>query len=83
MFTDRFIKIPIKVFDRQQKELTGRAENKESYMMINPFDIMKYRPSEDEDSDEEIVSITDKSGATTWVYLTIKEFETLLNNHNA
>ncbi len=78
-FTDRYIKVPIKLFDKQIKELTGKYESEDSYLKINPFEIVKYRQSWDDGS--EIVCVTDKLGDATLVYLTLNEFETLLNNH--
>lgn len=82
-FTDRFIKIPIQVYDRKLKELTGADEAEDSWMKINPMDISNYRPSYDSADLEqkEITSVTLKTGDTTLVYLTIEEFEELLNNH--
>lgn len=80
-FTDRFIKLPVKIFDRKMQELTGKSEDEESFIMINPFEIFKYRPTWDNDdtSQNEITAIVDKTGEVTLVYLTVKEFEELLN----
>lgn len=81
-FTDRFIKVPIVVFDTNIKEITGNEVTEDSYMKINPMEIVSYRPTWDEGDDErnEIVSITLKSGSSTLIYLTVKEFEKLLNS---
>lgn len=83
MFTDRFIKLPVQVYDRKLAEITGNTSNsEESYLKINPFDIVKYRPTWDNDDadNNEIVSMTDKNGDVTLIYLTVNEFEKLLNN---
>lgn len=50
-FTDRFIKLPIKEYNTEVKELTGNeGELIENWEKINPFDIQSYRP--DIDSEE-------------------------------
>jgi len=63
------------------KELTGEESSEDSYMKINPMDISNYRPSWDEadETKSEIVSMTTKYGSTTLIYLSISEFEKLLN----
>ena len=80
-FTDRYIKVPIKVFDRKLQEMTGQSEDEDSYMMINPFDIVSYRPSFDKDDEDrnELTDIVDKTGDRTLVYLSVEQFESLLN----
>lgn len=79
-FTDRFIRVPIEVYDRQTKELTGVELSEESYMMLNPFEISHYRPSYDPvKPDVECTLVSFKNGNEVLVYLTIGEFEKLLN----
>lgn len=84
-FTDRFLKIPIQVYDRKLKETAGIDESEESWMKFNPMEISNYRPSYDsaDEAQTEIVSMTLKNGDTTLVYLSMTEFEKLLNNWNA
>lgn len=77
MFTDRFIKVPVRIFDAKEKDLTGNETLVDSYIKFNPFELSEYRPSKDKD--EPCVSITMKNGENSLVYLTIKEFEKLLN----
>jgi hypothetical protein len=82
MFTDRFIKVPVKIFDVARKELTGKEELFDSFEKINPFEIATYRPaygSEDEEGVMQWVNITFKNGDRTLVYLSMEEFEKLLN----
>lgn len=80
MFTDRFIKIPIKVYNVKEKELTNNENCYDSYEQINPFEISSYRPSFDSDyTEKECVSISFKNGSQTLAYLSVKEFEKLLN----
>lgn len=82
-FTDRFIEFPIKVFNKKEQELTGRAENTDSWMKVNPFEIASYRGSFAEGNpDEELVVIQLKSGDETMVYLSKGEFEQKLNAFN-
>ena len=84
-FTDRFIKVPIQVFDRKLKEVTGIEEGEDSWMNVNPLEIASYRPSWDsaDETKTEITSMMLKSGDCTLVYMSVKEFEHLLNNWNA
>ncbi len=80
-FTDRFIKIPIKVYDRKSADLTGKPDYEDSVMKINPFEISHYKPSNDTDNDDKgCVYVTMKQGDGFFVYLTMAEFEKLLNN---
>ncbi len=83
-FTDRFIKVPTTVFNIKQKELTGKEVLEQTYIKFNPFDISEYRPAYQDDLDEgeNKVSVTLKDGNSILVYLTIDEFEKLLNNFN-
>lgn len=79
-FTDRFIRIPIRVYNLKEKELTGKENLEDSYEMIYPFDISRYRPTFDEESPEEkCTCISFKDGKETIAYLSIVEFEKLLN----
>jgi hypothetical protein len=83
MFTDRFIKVPVAVYDVKEKELTNKATYEDSYTKFNPFDISEYRPTYDSDNrEEECTVITLKDGNSIMAYLTIEEFEKLLNNNS-
>ena len=78
-FTDRFIKVPVKVYDTKTKELTGEeGELTHSWEKINPFEIQSYRPNV-EDEKEIIVSVRNRDPFT--VYLSVEAFEKLLNDH--
>lgn len=82
-FTDRFLQLPIKVYDTIQQDLTGKAEYFDSFMKIAPFEISHYKPSNDEDNnDVECVSVSMKNGQNFFIYLTLHQFEELLNNHH-
>lgn len=79
VFTNRFIKVPIKEYNQEVKELTGNdGELIDSWEKINPFDIQSYRP--DIDSPDSIY-LTLRNRDTFIVYMTMDEFETLLNNY--
>lgn len=83
-FTDRYIKLPIQIYDRKHAEITGQEVGEDSWMKVNPMEIASYRPTYDKDDIEkkEIVSITTKQGDSTNVYLSPEEFEELLNSFN-
>ena len=82
-FTDRYIRVPVKIVDRKLQELTGKdVDEEDSFIKINPFNIVKYRPTWDADDTDknEIIQIVDSLGDTTLVYLSVQEFEKLLND---
>jgi hypothetical protein len=79
MFTQRFVKLPIKLYDVDHKELTGAEITKDTYQCINPFEISAYRPS---DENEGICThVTFKNGEHMLIYLHISDFEKTLNDH--
>lgn len=84
-FTDRFIRVPIKLVNKKLEELTDgkTSEEEDSFMYINPFNILGYRPTIDDKFPQlgEIALIRDITGDTTYVYMHIDEFEKLLNDH--
>lgn len=84
-FTDRFIRVPIKLVDKKLGELTGgkKLDEEDSYMFINPFNILGYRPAVDKEFPQlgEITLVRDITGDNTYVYMHIDEFEKLLNDH--
>lgn len=83
-FTDRYIQLPIKVYDTEQASLTGQAEYFDSFMKVLPFEISNYKPMIDDDNnDVECVSVQLKNGERFYAYLTFYQFEELLNKHNA
>ena len=81
-FTDRFLKVPIKIYDRAQAEVMGKAEYEDSWMKINPFEISHYKPTEDKENDNQICTyVMMKQGDGFFVYLSPDEFEKLLNSN--
>jgi hypothetical protein len=84
MFTDRFIKLPIEMFNRKEAELTDNpdAGTFESYGMFNAFEISSYWPAYNNDGEiEEKVTVYFKNGESVLVLMPIAKFEQLLNNH--
>lgn len=79
MFTQRFIKFPIKIYDKEHFDLTGDEITQDSYQMCHPFSIVSYRPSTENDGRATHISFRD--GSTALVYLSIKELEKMLNEH--
>lgn len=81
-FTDRFIKVPIGVYDVALKEMTGNENTEESWMKFLPFELATYRPTySTDDKPLEWVSMTLKCGDVSLVHLSVKEFEDLINLH--
>lgn len=79
MFTDRFMNVPIKLYDLEHKELTGAEVTKDTYTYINPFEIYAFRPSDENNGDCTHVSM--KSGESLLVYVHIDEFIKMLNEY--
>lgn len=79
MFTHRFVKLPIKLYDMEHKELTGMEIIKDTYEMVNPFEIMSYRKSGENNGN--CVTITFKNGEHMLIYLNIRDFEMKMNEH--
>lgn len=80
MFTDRFIKVPIKIFSLEQERIMADPPYEDSYEKIYPFEILSYRPSYDKDM-ETGVNISFKNGSSLFIYMDIEEFEAKLNKH--
>jgi hypothetical protein len=84
-FTDRFLKVQIEVFDKEESELIGqKRENADlALAMIDPAEITYYREdmsTEKDPIDRTVIEF--KSGAQLAILMKIEEFESLLNNFN-
>jgi len=88
MFTDRFIKLPIKIYNKKEEELMGKEQGEcemiDLDLSLNPFDIESYRPAIADHLPFEEASmgwcvVTTKGGDSHLVYLHIDELETRLN----
>ena len=84
-FTDRFIKVPISIFNVKEKDLTGKENLEESYMKFLPFELALYRPTytDDEKLDLTATTVILKCGDSTIVNMPIEDFEKLLNDFDA
>lgn len=80
MFTKRFIKLPIKVYNSDFKDMTGEEVCDDTYTMVNPFTIARYRPSNENDGN--CVHITFKDSDCILAYMNIREFEKLVNRYS-
>lgn len=89
MFSDRFIKLPIKLYDKSQEELCGKDQNDcdqlEVDIRINPFKISEYRPGISDESEfteagQDVVRVMMENGEIYQVYMRIDAFEKLLNS---
>lgn len=81
-FTDRFIKFPIKIYNKETANLVGKAEYVDSFAKVLPFEISDYKQTFDEENGNvECVSLTLKNGSNFYVYLSYDEFENKLNEH--
>lgn len=78
MFSTKFVRLPIRVHNKDQNELMGTDLEIDTYEMVNPFTISSYRPSVEPDG---LTYISFKDGSGMMVYMEINEFESLMNNH--
>ena len=77
MFTDRYIKVPIKTYSETLKRVMDQPPLKDETARIDPYEICEYFPCEEDD--EQAVSVHLHSGHSVIVYMSIEEFEKLLN----
>lgn len=78
MFSTKFVRLPIRVHNRDQNELMGTDLEIDTYEMVNPFTISSYRPSVEP---EGMTYVSFKDGSGMMVYMDINSFEHLMNNH--
>lgn len=76
-FSERFVRLPIKIYDKTHLELTGEEITLDSYEMINPMNISSYRPSID--GNDACVHVTFKDGSSMMIYLDIEKFEKIMD----
>lgn len=80
-FTDRFLRLPIAVYDKHVKNLTGKENLYDSWIKINPHQIESYRPTNPEgEDDKDTTMVYMKSGDSSMINMPVDEFEELLNN---
>lgn len=78
MFSNKFIRLPIRVHNPVEEELMGDENEVETYEMVNPFTISSYRPSIVPDG---MTHISFKDGSGMIVYMGVKDFETYMDKH--
>ena len=81
MFTDRFLKVPSRIYNSERKDLTGVKDLVKTNIRILPMEISEYYASFDDDEEIEGTQIYMKNGESLWVTIPIREFEKLLNEH--
>lgn len=78
-FTDRYVELPIAIFNAKHKELTGKEDLIDATLKVLPFEISEYYPSDDEGVPKTQTYL--KNGQSYLIELTVPEFENVLNNH--
>lgn len=87
-FTDRFIEVPIELFNKDVGDLIGsdKADTMNAVAKINPFEISFYREameqSEDASDDLNKVIVYFKNGESLYLPISLSAFEKLLNAHS-
>ncbi len=76
-FTERFIRLPIDVYEVDTKEKYNMDVIIPTYTKLNPFDITSYRPT----ADGKETAVYCRNGENFVVSLHINEFEKRLNEH--
>lgn len=72
------------MYDKKAAEITGDDESSvfESYIKLNPLEILSYREAYDHDQNKEDKTVVDfKNDGEIIVLMPINEFENLLNHH--
>lgn len=85
MFTDRFIKVPVELYDTKEADIIGYSKDTkfaDTYMKINPFEISHYRPSTDNNDALSETCVHFKNGSQAVIKMTTEKFEELLNKFN-
>ena len=82
-FTDRFICLPIKVYNVKNKEMGLPIVYEDEIMRITPFEIVAYKPVTEMLDGKELryVHVMQRNGEAFYCYLTLSEFEKRLNDH--
>jgi len=61
MYTDRFLKLPIKIYDKTLADLMGKeGDTRDIISRVDPADICEYHESEDEG--QEVTQVYFKTG---------------------
>lgn len=82
MFTKRFIKIPVDLYNKKESDMIGYGESTKGDnvdMRINPFEVSHYRPGHDDKDEFTATLIHMKNGDSFYSSISIDEFENVLN----
>lgn len=88
-FTDRYLKLPIRLYDYEQEKMgkdVDECDQKDVFVYINPFEIGSFCPhfttAQGFDNGEpECTMVELKSGKEFQCYITVPKLIELLNNH--
>lgn len=83
-FTDRFVELPVIIYDSKTEELTGQqgSTDVKSFMKILPYEIYMWRPHlESGELVKEECIIELKTGDSIRVLLSVEKLENKLNEH--
>lgn len=82
MFSNRFIKAPIDLYNKKEAEMVGYGKSTKEGVSVMSFlalEVSHYRPAFD-DNDEEIYTLIYMKGGESFILsINIAEFEKLLN----
>jgi hypothetical protein len=79
-FTDRYITVPIRLIKTANESMGIPDEGVEATMKIHPTDVCRYYELTDNENIP-CIKIHHKDGDSTLIYLTMTEFENLLNKY--
>jgi len=84
MFTERFIRVHIRIYSVSRAEVMGKEEYEDSWFKFLPSQLESYRPTHRDADGDPVLHVTQiqlKSGDTCLIDLSPKDFEKLLNTH--
>lgn len=82
MFTDRFIQIPVDLYNKKDADMIGYVESTKGdsvIMRINPFEVSHYRPGHDDNDEFTATLIHMKNGDSFYSSMSVDAFELILN----
>lgn len=82
MFTERFMHIPVDLYNKKESDLIGYGESTKGekvMMRINPFEISHYRSGQNDENEFTETLIHMKNGDSFYCAVNIDQFEVELN----
>ncbi len=80
-FINRFLKIPIQIYNQKQAEMTNNPEYEDVYAYILPTEIDEMFPTVSDSTNKPVTFVYMKSGRTCIVEMAMEKFIKLLENH--